>query len=141
MEKKEKKIPAWVPHVLRIIGLMIGAGILFYPTISSQWNRYRDADNKKDKLLCLDKINTIDDFLFVNDNVYDKYGTLIQAKVIDYGYAHTIHKSQGSTFKHVLINDDDISRCLDKKVRKQLRYVALTRAQKSANIITSHTVN
>ena len=43
MEKKEKKIPAWVPHVLRIIGLMIGAGILFYPTISSQWNRYRDS--------------------------------------------------------------------------------------------------
>ena len=106
-----------------------------------QWNRYRDAENKKDKLLCLDKINTIDDFLFVNDNVYDKYGTLIQAKVIDYGYAHTIHKSQGSTFKHVLINDDDISRCLDKKVRKQLRYVSLTRAQKSANIITSHTVS
>jgi ATP-dependent exoDNAse (exonuclease V) alpha subunit len=73
--------------------------------------------------------------------MYDKYGTLIQAKVIDYGYAHTIHKSQGSTFKHVLINDDDISRCLDKKVRKQLRYVSLTRAQKSANIITSHTVS
>ena len=102
-----------------------------------QWNRYREAENKKDKLLCLDKINAIDEFLFVNDNVYDKYGTLIQAKVIDYGYAHTIHKSQGSTFTHVLINDDDISRCLDKNVRKQLRYVAVTRAKKSANIITS----
>ena len=29
--------------MLRIIGLMIGAGILFYPTISSQWNEYRDS--------------------------------------------------------------------------------------------------
>ena len=105
-----------------------------------QWNLYREAENKKDKLTCLDKINAIDDFLFVNDNVYDKYGTLIQAKVIDYGYAHTIHKSQGSTFRHVLINDDDINRCLDKNVKKQLRYVAVTRAQKSANIITSHIV-
>lgn len=103
-----------------------------------QWNRYREAENKKEKLDCLDKINAIDDFLFVNDNVYDKYGTLIQAKVIDYGYAHTIHKSQGSTFTHVLINDDDINRCLDKNVKKQLRYVAVTRAKKSANIITSH---
>lgn len=102
-----------------------------------QWNLYREAENKMDKLKCLDKINAIDEFLFVNDNVYDKYGTLIQAKVIDYGYAHTIHKSQGSTFTHVLINDDDISRCLDKNVRKQLRYVAVTRAKKSANIITS----
>ena len=105
-----------------------------------QWNRYRAADNKKDKLLCLEKINEIDNFLFVNDNVYDQFNTLIQAKVIDYGYAHTIHKSQGSTFTHVLINDDDISRCLDKNVRKQLRYVAVTRAKKSANIITSHMI-
>ena len=106
-----------------------------------QWGKYREAEDKVERLKCLEKINAIDEFLFVNDNVYDQYGTLIQAKVIDYGYAHTIHKSQGSTFKHVLINDDDISRCLDKNVRRQLRYVAVTRAQKSANIITSHTVN
>lgn len=105
-----------------------------------QWNRYRTLEDKVDKLKCLEKINAIDEFLFVNDNVYDQYGVLIQAKVIDYGYAHTIHKSQGSTFKHVLINDDDINRCTDKNVKKQLRYVAITRAQKSANIITSHIV-
>ena len=102
-----------------------------------QWNRYRTLEDKMDRLKCLEKINAIDEFLFVNDNVHDKYGVLIQAKVIDYGYAHTIHKSQGSTFVHVLINDDDINRCLDKNVKKQLRYVSVTRAQKSANIITS----
>lgn len=106
-----------------------------------QWNKYREAEDKVERLKCLEKINSIDEFLFVNDNVYDKYGTLIQAKVIDYGYAHTIHKSQGSTFKHVLINDDDICRCLDNNVRRQLRYVAITRAQTSANIITAHTVS
>ena len=106
----------------------------------NQWNKYRQAEEKTEKLKCLEKINAIDDFLFVNDNVYDQYGTLIQAKVIDYGYAHTIHKSQGSTFTHVLINDDDISRCQDKNVRRQLRYVAVTRATTSANIITSHNV-
>ena len=93
-----------------------------------------------DKLKCLEKINAIDEYLLVNDNVYDGYGNLIQAKVIDFGYAHTIHKSQGSTFSHVLINDNDIDRCLDKKVKKQLRYVALTRASKSATIITSKIV-
>lgn len=100
-----------------------------------QWNKYREAEGKMEKLKCLDKINAIDEFLFVNDNVHDQYGTLIQAKVIDFGYAHTIHKSQGSTFTHVLINDADINKCKDLKVRKQLRYVGLTRAQKSANII------
>jgi exodeoxyribonuclease-5 len=106
-----------------------------------QWGKYRESEDKMERVKCLEKINAIDEFLFVNDNVYDKYGTLIQAKMIDYGYAHTIHKSQGSTFTHVLINDDDISRCMDKNVRRQLRYVAVTRAQKSANIITSHTVS
>jgi hypothetical protein len=106
-----------------------------------QWNRYRTMDHKMDKLKCLEKINSIDNFLFVNDNVYDQYGVLIQAKVIDFGYAHTIHKSQGSTFTHVLINDDDINRCTDNNVKKQLRYVAVTRAKKSANIITSHNID
>ena len=43
MDKKGKKKWGGVPHLLRIIGLMIGAGILFYPTISSQWNEYRDS--------------------------------------------------------------------------------------------------
>lgn len=100
-----------------------------------QWNRYRDAENKMDKVKCLEKINAVDEFLFVNDNVHDQYGNLIQAKMIDFGYAHTIHKSQGSTFTHVLINDNDIEKCKDNNVRKQLRYVGVTRAQKSATII------
>ena len=43
MRDKEKNKWSWLPHLLRIIGLMIGAGILFYPTISSQWNKYRDS--------------------------------------------------------------------------------------------------
>lgn len=43
VKKGDNKKWAWVPHLLRIIGLMIGAGILFYPTISSQWNKYRDS--------------------------------------------------------------------------------------------------
>lgn len=102
-----------------------------------QWNLYRNSDSKASKFNALQKINAIDEFLFINDNVKDQYDNIIQAKVIDYGYAHTIHKSQGSTFEHVLINDNDINKCLNEKNKKQLRYVALTRAQKSVSIITS----
>lgn len=100
-----------------------------------QWGKYRECENKLDKLKCLEKINGIDEYLLVNDNVYDQYGNLIQAKVMDYGYAHTIHKSQGSTFNHVLINDNDIEKCQDSRVKKQLRYVAVTRASESAHVI------
>ena len=43
VKKNDDKRWTWVPHLLRIVGLMIGAGILFYPIISSRWNKYRDA--------------------------------------------------------------------------------------------------
>ena len=43
MKKNDDKRWTWVPHLLRVVGLLIGAGILFYPTISSRWNKYRDA--------------------------------------------------------------------------------------------------
>ena len=61
--------------------------------------------------------NAIEKFLFVNDNITDptrkdKYGRPItlQNKVFDFGYAMTVHKSQGSTFTHVLMDDVDIDR-------------------------------
>lgn len=101
-----------------------------------QWNRYKQCHNKLDKLNCIRKINAIDNLLFVNDNVKDSNGYLLQQKVIDFGYAHTIHKSQGSTFEHVLINDIDINNCSDETIKRQLRYVGLTRARQTAIIIT-----
>lgn len=103
----------------------------------NQWNRYRRSTNKMEKVDCIKKINAIDNLLFVNDNVKDVNGYMLQQKVIDFGYAHTIHKSQGSTFENVLINDIDICSCPDETVRRQLRYVALTRARKTVTIITN----
>lgn len=54
------------------------------------------------------KINDIEKFLFVNDSIKDG-SRILQAKTFDFGYAMTVHKSQGSTFTHVLIDDADIS--------------------------------
>jgi exodeoxyribonuclease-5 len=98
------------------------------------WNKWKTA-SLNDKPNFIARINEIDNMLFVNDNIRDNYGFLLQGKVIDYGYAHTIHKSQGSTFNNVLINDVDICSCMDKKMRQQLRYVAITRASDNVNII------
>lgn len=106
-----------------------------------QWQKYKNL-NKNDysgKQACLNMINTLDNLLFVNDNVVDAYGNILQAKVVDFGYAHTIHKSQGSTFENVLINDIDIeNNCHDDMIKKQLRYVGLTRAKKLVVILTNH---
>lgn len=101
------------------------------------WQKWRRTDNKLDKIKLQVQINEIENFLFVNDNVRSDTGKVIQPKIIDFGYVHTIHKSQGSTFENVMINDIDIDfHCSDSKTKKQLRYVAITRARQSATIIT-----
>lgn len=107
------------------------------------WRKYRDIDGttlqgriKRSEIV--HEINALDDFLFVNDNIIDVFGNLLQAKVVDFGYAHTIHKSQGSTFDIVLMNDMDIeNNCHDKMIRQQLRYVGLTRAKNLVVILTN----
>lgn len=113
------------------------AKLLSYEKIA-QWKKYKQYSNRFDKVKCTQKINAIDNFLFVNDTIKDDNGFVLQQKVIDYGYAHTIHKSQGSTFENVLINDNDINICDDETTKRQLRYVALTRARQKAIIITNH---
>lgn len=74
------------------------------------WNEARRAYGREAKAAVYAKINAIDSFLFVNDNIEDNSHNLLQAKTIDFGYALTIHKSQGSTFTHVLMDAVDVSR-------------------------------
>lgn len=74
------------------------------------WNEARRAYGREAKAAVYAKINAIDSFLFVNDNIEDNSHNLLQVKTIDFGYALTIHKSQGSTFTHVLMDDVDVSR-------------------------------
>jgi hypothetical protein len=74
------------------------------------WNEARRAYGREAKAAFYAKINAIDSFLFVNDNIEDNSHNLLQAKTIDFGYALTIHKSQGSTFTHVLMDDVDVSK-------------------------------
>lgn len=74
------------------------------------WNEARRAYGREAKAAVYARINAIDSFLFVNDNIEDNSHNLLQAKTIDFGYALTIHKSQGSTFTHVLMDDVDVSR-------------------------------
>jgi ATP-dependent exoDNAse (exonuclease V) alpha subunit len=104
-----------------------------------QWRRYKDCETPIQKGMVLKRIKALDELLFVNDNIYDQYGNLLQAKVVDFGYVHTIHKSQGCTFGNVLLNDIDISnKCGDEKIQRQLRYVGLTRAKDFVAILTNH---
>lgn len=61
----------------------------------------------------------------------------IIAKDIDYAYAITGHKSQGSTYQHVAVLEDDIDVNTNIKEKNQIKYVALTRPVISATVLTS----
>ena len=107
------------------------------------WRKWKNIDGttipgRIQRSEITNKINELEDLLFVNDNIIDVYGNVLQQKVVDFGYVHTIHKSQGSTFENVLMNDIDIeNNCNDKMTKKQLRYVGLTRARKKVMILTT----
>lgn len=107
------------------------------------WRKWKDIDGTTtggqiERKNITNEIAKLDELLFVNDNIIDVFGNLLQQKVIDFGYAHTIHKSQGSTFENVLINDIDIeNNCHDKMIKRQLRYVGITRAKKKVIVLTN----
>ncbi len=60
---------------------------------------------------------------------------VIKKKTIDYGYAHTVHKSQGATYENIFVDMNDILKCQDQNELRQLQYVALSRARKMANLL------
>ncbi len=56
---------------------------------------------------------------------------------IDFPYAMTVHKSQGSTYHTVLVDTDDIAQCANRNFKMYLKwtYVAISRA--SHRVVTS----
>ena len=76
------------------------------------WPAWRAAATKQAKGKIIKQINAINDFLFINDTItYEKNGAKVECakKVFDFGYAMTVHKSQGSTFTHVLVDGNNIN--------------------------------
>lgn len=56
-------------------------------------------------------------------------------KDLDYGFAVTAHKAQGSTYKKVFVLLKDISLNKNFIERNQILYVAMTRAQKMCVVL------
>jgi hypothetical protein len=65
-------------------------------------------------------------------------GNYIVKKTLDYGYAHTIHKSQGGTYNKVLLLADTIDAFKDLELRQQLKYVGMSRATNNVFVLSSN---
>ena len=99
------------------------------------WKLWRATTDKKERGVITGKINQIENFLFVNDNIYNDKGWLLQGKMVSYSYAITCHKIQGGENDCIMINSLDFNRCMDRKVLEQLRYVGVTRAKRALIIL------
>lgn len=67
------------------------------------------------------------------DLFYDN--RLIKKKGFDYGYALTVHKSQGSSFDKVFIDIDSFKKCRDLEEVRQLQYVGLSRTRSDIYVL------
>jgi exodeoxyribonuclease-5 len=71
-------------------------------------------------------------------SLFDSAGKVKLKKTLDYGYAHTIHKSQGGTYNRVMVLADTIDSFKDEATKQQLKYVAMSRASEMVYIATNH---
>jgi len=60
---------------------------------------------------------------------------IIKKKTFDYGYALTVHRSQGSGFNSVYVDMNNINLCSDENVVRQLQYVAVSRTRGDATLL------
>ena len=93
--------------------------------ISYLWRKRKTVPFSEQSKI-LQEINKLQTALFVNDNIEENGRTIVQ-KIWDFGYAMTVHKSQGSTFKNVIIDDKDIQ--LARKNSEGIEYVDLDDSQ------------
>jgi hypothetical protein len=91
------------------------------------WTKYYDF--RRANIL----MKTIDKFI---NGLYRSTSDII-VKDMDYGYAITCHKSQGSTYSHVFVMENDINQNWVLKERNQIKYVALTRPSMTATVLTT----
>ena len=103
-----------------------------------EYIRIKAIEAKKNKLSNSSKLwgnyyDLIHSFCTPIDLYYE--GRVIRKKSFDYGYAITVHKSQGSTYDSIFVDWKNIKTCKDDLVRRQLQYVALSRTRSNAYIL------
>lgn len=78
---------------------------------------------------------------FISMKDYEQGGRTKLKKALDYGYCHSVHKSQGGTYNNVLFYLDTVQKFKSLLTQRQLKYVAVTRAKEQVVMLTKHKLN
>lgn len=97
---------------------------------SAVWLNIKYPDGRHAKLL---QSMRCDPGPFTGKEMAPRSDRLLQ---VDYGYALTVHKAQGSQWETVTVYDDGFGK-REPDVRRKWLYTAITRAEKQLHIITS----
>ena len=71
------------------------------------------------------------------EDIKDAQGKLVVKKDVDYGYACTIHKIQGSTLTNIAISENNLDTNRNSEERNKLKYVAFSRPTTKAIILSN----
>lgn len=108
----------------------------FLGCFNAKWRAAVNAKGFRRKYLWKEYFDFKNQHLLLSD-IFDGQGKLLVKKDIDYGYAITVHKSQGSTFTNVAISENDIDRNPNNEDRNKLKYVAFSRPTRRAIVFTN----
>lgn len=93
----------------------------------------KERNDRRASLMWQKYYEIINSFTVPFDLYYD--GRVIKKKTFDYGYASTVHKSQGSSIDNVFIDMKNIITCRDTMELRQLQYVSISRTRNNAYIL------
>lgn len=95
----------------------------------------------KAKADILSILNKLSAEIMCDRDVNDSNGYTILKKGLDFGYAITSHKSQGSTYKHIIIDKNDMDSAFgrDSATAQRMYYTAVSRATTTATVYTNKT--
>lgn len=101
-------------------------------------NQAKNAPNKRSKAAGWQALSNFKEEFMTPVDIKYKGATKIPT-TLKYGYSHTIHKSQGGTYRYSFVNGNTIDSAFyeDIQLNNQLKYVALTRAEQATVILTN----
>lgn len=96
------------------------------------------SHNAAQRTAALKKLDELTEFGMMNAITRNVNGrnTLKIRKTFDYGYAQTVHKSQGSTYDNVVIYGDTFDKFQSENQKQSLKYVSVTRAKHKVLYVT-----